>query len=212
MNNQTFLNHGLPGFTRIRSLILLFLVLLLVSARANENVVVINPGSKPVPMQGTAADNAAATGNPVQTGGKAVTGSSYAPAYTTGDAAVLAIDKDSGGVLAHIRKLTRVNDAVSADPQQYTTVSTATPATTDATVFTLAAGEKGVIQNLSANAPLAYKLGASASTSSFNGVLKCGAAADDGNGERITIADYVGVVSVAKISGTARYIAYKLSP
>lgn len=109
----------------------------------------------------------------------------------------------SSDLLGNVRVLTT--------SRQYSTVSTATPATADATVFTLAAGEKGFIQNLSADAPLAYKLGASASTSSFNGVMSCGVAADDGKGDSVVIDDFIGAISVAKISGTARYVAYKLS-
>lgn len=161
--------------------------------------------------QGLVADNAVASGGPVQTGGVAVTGSSYAPAYTAGDLAKLAVDKDSGGLLSHIRVISRTIDSIGADPKQLTTCSTATPGTADATLFTLAAGEKGFIQNLSADAPLAYKFGASASTSSFNGVLQKGAVADDGQGGSIVIDDWIGAVSVAKITGTARYIAFKLS-
>lgn len=159
----------------------------------------------------TVPDNSPSTENPTIVGGVAQTGSTYAPGYAVGDVAQLAVDKDSGGLLCHTRALTRVGDKVAADPAQLTTCSTATPATADATVFTLAAGEKGVIQNLSADAPLAWKYGATASTSSFNGVLNCGSVADDGKGGMIVIDDWVGVVSVAKISGTARYIAFKLS-
>lgn len=166
--------------------------------------------SNPEPVAGTAADNAAAAGNPVQTGGVAKTGSSYAPGYTDGDAAVLAIDKTSGGLLVHGRTLT-TTDQITPRPKQFTTVSNAAPATSDATVFTLAAGEIGVIQNLSADAPLAYKLGASASTSSFNGILQASVVQDDGKGGMVVIDDFVGAVSVAKITGTARYVAYKLS-
>lgn len=164
-----------------------------------------------VNVGGTAADNAVAVGNPVQAGGKAVTGSSYSPAYTAGDVTVLAVDKDSGGLLTHGRKLTRPNDAVSADPQQYTTASNFTIATADGTVFTLAAGEKGVIKNLD-DVALAYKLGASASTSSLSGILYAGTAADDGKGGSVIIDDFVGVVSVAAMAGSPRFIAYKLSP
>lgn len=97
--------------------------------------------------------------------------------------------------------------------KQYTGVpSTFTPATADATVFTLAAGEVGFIQNLSSDAPLAVKKGATASTSSFNFVLAPGTATDDGKGGAVSINDWVGAVSVAKVSGTARYIAYKQVP
>lgn len=169
-------------------------------------------GTSSTTVQGTAADNAAAVGNPVFIGGRAVTGSTYAPAYTDNDVAQLAIDKTSGGLLCHTRLLTRAGDAIAADPKQNTGVpSNFTVATADGTVFTLAAGEKGFIQNLDSADPLAVKLGASASTSSFNFILQPGAAADDGKGGSVTIDDWVGVVSVATITGTARYIAWKVA-
>lgn len=80
--------------------------------------------------------------------------------------------------------------------------------TADGTVFTLAKGEVGFVQNLD-DAALAVKLGASASTTSFNIMLQAGSAADDGKGGFIYITDYVGAVSVAAMSGTANYIAWK---
>lgn len=83
-------------------------------------------------------------------------------------------------------------------------------ATADATVFTLAAGEVGVIQNLHATVGLAVKKGASASASSFSFVLPPGAATDTGGGGKEKIEDWIGIVSVAACpSGTARYIAWK---
>jgi hypothetical protein len=96
--------------------------------------------------------------------------------------------------------------------KQYAGVPSAfSPATADGTVFTLAAGEIGFIQNLSADAPLAVKKGASASTSSFNLVLAACTVQDDGKGGFVTIDDWIGIVSVAKITGTGRYIAYKIA-
>ncbi len=92
--------------------------------------------------------------------------------------------------------------------QSGTTPSTATIATSDATVFTLAPGEVGFIQNLD-DAALAVKLGAGASTTSLSLILQAGSAADDGKGGFNYITDYVGPVSVAAMSGTARYIAWK---
>jgi hypothetical protein len=86
--------------------------------------------------------------------------------------------------------------------------SNATVGTTDATVFTLAEGERGFIQNLD-DAALAIKLGASATSSSFSFLLKAGAAASDGTGGVVIIDDYVGAVSVAAMSGTPSYIAWK---
>lgn len=80
--------------------------------------------------------------------------------------------------------------------------------TADQTVFTLAAGEIGFIQNLDDTA-LAVKKGANATTASFSLILKAGSAADDGNGGIVIIDDWIGAVSVAAMSGTARYIAWK---
>ena len=81
-------------------------------------------------------------------------------------------------------------------------------ATDDGTVFTLAAGEVGFIQNLD-DAALAVKLGAGASTTSFSMILQAGSAASDGTGGFTYITDYIGAVSVAAMSGTASYIAWK---
>ena len=86
--------------------------------------------------------------------------------------------------------------------------SNATIGTSDATVFTLAAGEVGFIQNLD-DAALAVKLGTGASTTSLSFILKAGSAASDGTGGMTYIEDYVGAVSVAAMSGTASYIAWK---
>jgi hypothetical protein len=84
--------------------------------------------------------------------------------------------------------------------------SSFTPATADASVFTLAAGEKGFIQNLGTN-PLFVKRGAGATSSSFNYVLAASAEVDDGTGGSLVIDDFVGVVSVA--GTTPRFIAWK---
>lgn len=96
----------------------------------------------------------------------------------------------------------------TSDRQGAAAPSTYTVATADATVFTLAAGEVGFIQNLD-DAALAVKLGASATTSSFSMILQAGSAADDGKGGFTYITDYTGAVSVCAMSGTARYIAWK---
>lgn len=97
-------------------------------------------------------------------------------------------------------------------PKQYSGApSTFTIATADATVFTLTAGEIGYIQNLD-DAALAVKKGAGASPTSLSFVLPAGTAADDGKGGVYIINDWIGVVSVAAMTGTARYIAYKVSP
>jgi hypothetical protein len=86
--------------------------------------------------------------------------------------------------------------------------STGTIGTTDATVFTLAEGERGFIQNLD-DAALAVKLGSGASPTSLSMILQAGTAADDGKGGFVLIDTYVGAVSVAAMSGSPRYIAWK---
>jgi hypothetical protein len=108
-----------------------------------------------------------------------------------------------------------VNNTYAGSAQrQFTGVpSNFTIATADATVFTLAAGEIGVIQNLHATVGLAVKKGAGASASSLNFVLPPGSATDTGGGGKQVIDDWVGVVSVAACpSGVARYIAWKQAP
>lgn len=95
-----------------------------------------------------------------------------------------------------------------SDQQSAAAPSTDAIATADATVFTLAMGEVGFIQNLD-DAALAVKLGASASTTSLSLILQAGTATDDGKGGFTYITDYVGPVSVAAMTGTARYIAWK---
>lgn len=81
-------------------------------------------------------------------------------------------------------------------------------ATANATVFALKRGEIGFIQNLD-DAALAVKLGAGASTTSLNFILQAGSAADDGKGGFVKIEDYIGPVSVAAMSGSPRFIAWK---
>lgn len=85
----------------------------------------------------------------------------------------------------------------------------ATPSTTDAaTVFTLARGQLGFIQNLGTT-PLGVKLGTSPSTTSFSFILAAGAANDDGKGDSCYLEDYLGPVTVIALSGSPRYLAWK---
>ena len=103
--------------------------------------------------------------------------------------------------------------ALSARLKQWSGVpSNFALASADGTVFTLAPGEIGYIMNLSTDAPLAVKFGASASTTSLNLILKKATVASDGSGGEIWIDKFVGVVSVAKMTGTASYIAWKVAP
>lgn len=102
---------------------------------------------------------------------------------------------------------------LSARLKQYSGVpSNFSIATADGTVFTLAPGEIGYIMNLSTDAPLAVKLGASASSSSLNFVLNKAVGASDGSGGAVKIDYWLGIVSVAKMAGTASYIAWKIAP
>ena len=100
------------------------------------------------------------------------------------------------------------NHITTSSAQSASAPSTFTVATAHDTVFTLARGEVGFIQNLD-DAALAVKLGAGATTSSLSMILQAGTAADDGKGGFTYITDYVGAVSVIAMSGTARYIAWK---
>lgn len=99
-----------------------------------------------------------------------------------------------------------------AQKQLTGTPSNFTIQTADGTVFTLAAGEIGFIQNLDSADALAVKRGSGASTTSFSFILPCGTAADNGTGGLVIIDDWVGAVSVATMSGTARYISWKSAP
>lgn len=56
-------------------------------------------GASSTTVQGTAADNAAAVGNPVYIAGRAAVGSTLAPAYAANDVATLAIDTVTGGLI-----------------------------------------------------------------------------------------------------------------
>lgn len=102
--------------------------------------------------------------------------------------------------------------SVTETAKQYTgTPSSFVFLTADGTVFTLAAGEVGFIQNCD-DAALAVKKGASASSTSLSLILKACATADDGSGGYVIIKDWVGVVSVAAMTGSPRYLAWKQAP
>lgn len=81
--------------------------------------------------------------------------------------------------------------------------------TANETVFTLAAGERGFIQNLDTDT-LLVKYGAGAAADSFNFVLKASTGAADGSGGYLEIENWTGVVSVFASTGTASYLAWKI--
>lgn len=159
-------------------------------------------------VQGTAAANAAAAGNPVQSGGVSVNPASPS-SFTVGAAVPFQFDEGTGGLLTYVRTLT-TGDSVTAYAKQYTTQSTFTPVTGAGTVFTLAAGQKGVIQNLAA-AALYVKYGATASSTSFSFILPACTLASDGTSPPFVIEDFVGVVSIKAAASTESAIAYILS-
>jgi hypothetical protein len=123
----------------------------------------------------------------------------------------------TGSISAKLRRLTTDIDAIKTNTavlKQYAGVpSTFTISTTDnTTVFTLAAGEVGFIQNLDAADALGVKFGASPTTSSLSFILPCGVAADDGRGGQVRIDNWTGAVSVISMTGSPRYIAWKIAP
>lgn len=175
-------------------LIILFLVL---PVRAwAQNVKVVNPDASPVPVKVMSGGTITEITDPHIV---AVPGSTPSPS----PAKAIAV-QGTGTTNAALPILTV--------PKQYTgTPSTFTIGTSDGTVFTLAAGEVGFIQNLD-DAALAVKKGASASTTSLSFILAAGTAADDGKGGAVRIDDWVGVVSVAAMAGSPRFIAWKQAP
>lgn len=158
-------------------------------------------------VQGTAASGAAASGNPVQVGSVVVDPASQ-PTYSVGQAAPLNAD-ENGNLMVNDRLKTTA-DQITTVPKQYSTQSTFTPVTAPGTVFTIAAGQKGVIQNLAA-AALYVKLGATASSSSFSVILPACTLALDGTSPPFVIDDFIGVVSIKAASSTESAIAYLLS-
>lgn len=100
------------------------------------------------------------------------------------------------------------NTIQTLDLQSAGVPSNSTILTMEGTVFTLAKGEVGFIQNLD-DAALAVKLGAGASTTDFSMILQAGTAADDGRGGFVYLTDYWGAVSVVAMSGSPRFMAWK---
>lgn len=158
-------------------------------------------------VQGTTPAGATAIGNPVQVGSVVVDPASQ-PTYSMGQAAPLNAD-ENGNLMVNDRLKTTA-DQITILPKQYSTQSTFTPVTAPGTVFTIAAGQKGVIQNLAA-AALYVKLGATASSSSFSFILPGCTIALDGTSPRVDIDDFVGAVSIKAATGTENALAYLLS-
>lgn len=91
-------------------------------------------------------------------------------------------DVGAGGPSAGLTDTQLRATPVPVSQKQYTGVpSSFAFRTANETVFTLAAGERGFIQNCD-DAALAVKLGAGASATSLSFILAAGTAADDGRG------------------------------
>lgn len=98
----------------------------------------------------------------------------------------------------------------SVSAAQYRSSSSATVGTTDATVATLEPGQVLQIQNLD-DAALYVKYGTGCSTSAFTLIIPACTAANDGLVPPFLIDNWIGPVSVAAATGTARYLATVLS-
>ncbi|HEV7950440.1 MAG TPA: hypothetical protein VGP24_11805 [Glaciihabitans sp.] len=81
--------------------------------------------------------------------------------------------------------------------------------TATGTVFTLAAGERGFIQNLDTDT-LFVKLGEDAAADSLSSILAACPVQDDGKGGYTPINNWIGPVSVFPSTGAARYLAWKI--
>jgi hypothetical protein len=100
--------------------------------------------------------------------------------------------------------------AVTSQPRQFSTASTGTPVVANGTAFTIAANQIGFIQNED-DAALYVKLGASASATDFNYILRASDATDDGKGGSILIDNWIGVVSIFAATGVPRASAFLLT-
>lgn len=145
-------------------------------------------------VQGLAADNAATSGNPVYVSGKAVTGSSYAPAYTVGDVAAFAIDAVNGGLLCDIRKLTAADDVVTNVPKAAPNFATGQVATsTTAATFVVARATRRSVTLKNEDAAITVYIGPATVTSGNGFPLKAN--------QSISVA-WVGLIQVIAASGT----------
>jgi hypothetical protein len=95
-------------------------------------------------------------------------------------------------------------------PVQLSVSSNSTVGTADGTVATLLPGQRLQIQNLD-DAALHVKYGASCSTTDFTFIIPACTAANDGTVPPYIVDNWIGVVSVAAATGTARYLATVLS-
>lgn len=93
---------------------------------------------------------------------------------------------------------------------QYATAAGNAVGTADDTVATLLPGQRLLLVNCD-DAALYVKYGASASNTSFTFIMPACTTQNDGSVPPFIIDDWLGVVSVAAASGTARYVATVLS-
>jgi hypothetical protein len=93
---------------------------------------------------------------------------------------------------------------------QKTITTTPVIGTADGTVFTLAAGQIGILQNQAA-AALYVRYGTGASALAYHYVLPACTAPKDGTSPALVIDSWIGIVSVAAAAGTASYTANVIS-
>lgn len=160
------------------------------AATNNGGQLVVAPSGSPMPVSGTITTQPSGTPMPVTESG----------AWT--------VTTQPSGTPVPITATT----PIPVTPKQLTGVpSTFTPVTSDGTVFTLAAGEIGFIQNLD-DAAVYVKKGASASNSSFSFVLAACTVTDDAKGGAVRVDDWIGAVSIAAATGSPRVAAWKQAP
>lgn len=144
-------------------------------------------------VQGAAADNAVAVGNPVQTGGVAVTSGSYAPSYTAGDAAKFAVDKDNGGLLSLIRLLTPADVVTNVPKGAANQASGQVTTSTSAATLVAARATRRSVTIKNNDASIVVYIGPATVTSGNGMPLK--------GGESINI-DTTALIQVIAASGT----------
>jgi hypothetical protein len=93
---------------------------------------------------------------------------------------------------------------------QKTITTTPVIGTANGTVFTLAAGQIGILQNQD-DAALYVRYGGVASATEYHYVLPACVAAKDGTSPALVIDSWIGIVSVLAAAGTASYTANVIS-
>ena len=102
------------------------------------------------------------------------------------------------------------NTGVSYAQKTITTPTDPVIGILDGTVFTLAAGQIGILQNQD-DAALYVRYGGVASNTAYHYVLPACVAAKDGTSPALVIDSWIGIVSVAAATGSPSYTANVIS-